>query len=208
MIVKTSKDEIQNYLTDASNYSGFCDAVYIPENAIETAEILKEHNRKKIPVTVSGNGTGLTGARVPEGGIVLSTEKLNKILEINTIGKFAVVEAGVLLSGFQNAVNVEGLLYPPDPTERNCFIGGTAATNASGEKTFKYGPTRDYVMELEIILANGHSLRLERGKQRADGFDLNLKTEEGEEYHIIIPDFRIPQVKNASGYFCKKIWMH
>lgn len=204
MIVKTSKDEIQNYLTDASNYSGFCDAVYIPENINETSEILKEHNRKKIPVTVSGNGTGLTGARVPEGGIVISTEKLNKILEINTIDKFALVEAGVLLSEFQNAVNVKGLLYPPDPTERNCFIGGTAATNASGEKTFKYGPTRDYIMELEIILANGQLLRLERGKQKADNFNLNLKTEEGEEYHIIIPDFRIPQVKNASGYFCKK----
>ena len=204
MIVKRSKDEIQNYLTDASNYSGFCDGVYIPENTNEISDLLKELSEKKIPVTISGNGTGLTGARVPEGGVVLSTEKLNRILEINTTGKFAVVEPGVLLSDFQKAANGKGLLYPPDPTERNCFIGGTAATNASGEKTFKYGPTRDYVIELEVLIADGQLLKLERGKEKADGFNLNLKTEKGNEYRITVPDFKTPKVKNASGYFCKK----
>jgi D-lactate dehydrogenase (cytochrome) len=204
MIIKSSNDEIQNYLTDASNFSGFCDAVYIPENVNEIPEILKEQNSRKIPVTISGNGTGLTGARVPQGGIVLSTEKLNKILEINTTGKYAVVEPGVLLSEFQNAVNAKGLFYPPDPTERNCFIGGTAATNASGEKTFKYGPTRDYVMELDLLLANGQLLKLQRGREKAEAFNLKLKTEDGEEYRIILPEFNIPQVKNASGYFCRK----
>jgi D-lactate dehydrogenase (cytochrome) len=204
MIIKTSQDEIQSYLTDASNYSGFCDAVYIPENAGEIAEFLKEQRGRKIPVTISGNGTGLTGARVPEGGVVLSTEKLNKILEISITGKYGVVEPGVLLSDFQNMVNSKRLLYPPDPTERNCFIGGTVATNASGEKTFKYGPTRDYIVELELLTADGHMLKLQRGKEKADGYKLKLKTEEGKEYDLIIPDYSMPQVKNASGYYCKK----
>ncbi len=150
MIIKTEQDEIQNYLIDASNTKGFCEAVYIPENVSEMAGIIKEANEKKHSVTISGNGTGLTGARVPKGGIVISTEKLNKIIEINLEEKFALVEPGVLLSELQDAVNSKGLLYPPDPTERNCFVGGTVATNASGARTFKYGPTRNYVEELEI----------------------------------------------------------
>lgn len=202
MIIKTSKDEIQNYLTDASNYSGFCDAVYIPENREETAILLKEMYSKKIPVTVSGSGTGLTGARVPEGGVVLSTEKLNRILEINTEEKSAVVEPGVLLSVLQAEVNSKALLYPPDPTERNCFIGGTVATNASGEKTFKYGSTRNYVLGLEVLLANGELLKLERGKEQSADYNLKLKTEEGTEFILTIPDFNIPKLKNAAGYFC------
>ncbi|MCH6574807.1 MAG: FAD-binding oxidoreductase, partial [Bacteroidetes bacterium] len=162
MIVKTQQDEIQNYLIDASNTKGFCEAVYIPQSVSEMTEIIKEANEKKHSVTISGNGTGLTGARVPKGGIVISTEKLNKIIEINLEEKFALVEPGVLLSELQDTVKQKGLLYAPDPTERNCFIGGTVATNASGARTFKYGPTRNYVEELEIILPDGDFLYLKR----------------------------------------------
>lgn len=104
MIIKTSLDEIQNYLVDASNFKGFCDAVYFPQNEIEISEILKEANNKKISVTVSGNGTGLTGARVPLGGIVISTEKLNQIIEINSKKFYAIVEPGVILSEFHEQV--------------------------------------------------------------------------------------------------------
>ena len=168
MIIKTEQDEIQNYLVDASNTKGFCEAVYIPENVSETGGIIKKANEKKHSITISGNGTGLTGARVPKGGIVISTEKLNKIIEINLEEKFALVEPGVLLSELQDAVNSKGLLYPPDPTERNCFIGGTVATNASGARTFKYGPTRNYVEELEIILPDGDFLFLKKGNNFAD----------------------------------------
>ena len=143
MIIKTSPDEIQNYLSDASNLKGKCDAVCFPENEMDVTDILKEANAKKIRVTISGNGTGLTGARVPQGGIVISTEKMNRIIEINENEKTATVEPGVILADFQKFINEKKLIYPPDPTERNCFIGGTVATNASGEKTFKYGPTRN-----------------------------------------------------------------
>ena len=83
MIIKTSPDEIQNYLSDASNFKGHCEAVYFPETESDVISILKEANEKKIKVTVSGNGTGLTGARVPQGRIVLSTEKMNHIIELN-----------------------------------------------------------------------------------------------------------------------------
>ncbi len=104
-------------------------------------------NRDRVPVTVSGAGTGTVGGRVAFGGIVLATDKLNRIKSIvhEERGGFAVVEAGVILSDLQRAVDQEGLLYPPDPTERGCFLGGTVATNASGARTFKYGPTRNYI---------------------------------------------------------------
>jgi len=204
MIIKTSPDEIQNYLTDASNLKGFCDAVYFPENESDVVEILKEANEKKIKVTVSGSGTGLTGARVPNGGIVIATDKLNRVIEINEKDKTATVEPGVILSDFQNLVNEKKLMYPPDPTERNCFIGGTVATNASGEKTFKYGPTRNYVLELNVVLANGELLKLKRGDLFAYNYSLRLKTESGSEYDLHLPDYSMPLTKNASGYFSQK----
>jgi len=204
MLIKNNPDEIQNYLADASNFKGYCDAVYFPENEKDISLILEEANDKKIPVTISGNGTGLTGARVPQGGIVISTEKLNKIIEINPAEFYAVIEPGVLLSEFQDIIKEKKLLYPPDPTEKNCFIGATVATNASGEKTFKYGPTRDYILELNIVLPDGDLLKLKRGDCKAEGFNMLLKTESGKALNVNIPDYKMPETKNAAGYYCKK----
>ncbi|MGE5431160.1 MAG: FAD-binding oxidoreductase [Syntrophomonadaceae bacterium] len=203
MIIKTSPDEIENYLSDAANVKGFCDAVYFPENENGVKEALKSALAKNAPVTVSGNGTGLTGARVPKGGVVISTEKMNKILEINKEEKYALIQPAVILKDFQEMVESQGLFYPPDPTERNCFIGATAATNSSGARTFKYGPTRNYVLELRVVLSNGETLHLTRGKEKAEGLKLDLKTEEGSLIKLDIPDYSMPQTKHAAGYFCK-----
>ena len=112
MIIKTAPDEIENYLSDASNFKGRCDAVYIPESVEEISGIMKKAYSNKTPVTISGNGTGLTGARVPLGGILVSTEKLNSIIEINKEQKYALVEPGVILDNLQNEVNARNLLYP------------------------------------------------------------------------------------------------
>ena len=204
MIIKKEQDEIQNYLVDASNTKGFCDAVYIPESVDEISTLLREANSNKLSVTVSGNGTGLTGARVPRGGIVISTEKLNSIIEINTDEMYVIVEPGVLLSELRDTLLSEDLLYPPDPTEWNCFIGGTVATNASGARTFKYGPTRNYVEELEILLADGDLLHLKRRENFAKGFTLVLTPSSGREIQISLPEYEMPKTKNASGYFCKR----
>ncbi len=204
MIVKTKPDEIQNYLTDASNFKGNCDAVYFPIKAEEISEILIDANKNKIPVTVAGNRTGLAGGSVPQDGIVISTEKLNKIIEINGKGLYAVLEPGVILADFQNVLREKNLLYPPDPTEKNCFIGGTVATNASGEKTFKYGPTRNFVMELEIILADGEKLILTRNDLKANNYFMKFKSQSNNSYEIEIPDIKMPDTKNASGFYCKK----
>ena len=203
MVVNNRIDEIQNFLSDASNYKGFCEAVYFPENTNDVSQILKEANDKRILVTIAGNGTGLTGARVPEGGIVISTDKLKKIIYIDTEKMYAVSEPGVLLSDLLSALKEKDLLYPPDPTENNCYLGGTVATNASGEKTFKYGPTRNYILELEIVLADGEILNLKRGECQADKFELHLKTESGKEINIHLPSYKMPAAKNSAGYFVK-----
>ena len=204
MIVKSEQNEIQDYLKDASNTKGYCDAVVFPENTTDIINILQDANKKKTKVTVCGNRTGLTGASVPKGGIVLSTEKMNKIFEINTKEKFAIVEPGVLLSDFLIEIKTKNLYYPPDPTELNCLIGGTVATNASGAKTFKYGPTRDFILGLDIILPKGENLKLDRGKIFANKNKLVLKTDSGKTYELNLPEMRSIQTKNAAGYFCKE----
>src|SRR5688572_1714570 len=140
----------------------------IPETVEEVSDVLAEANRDRTPVTVSGAGTGTVGGRVPFGGVVLATDRLNRIKQIDRANRLAVAEAGVILSDFQKAVESEGLLYPPDPTERGCFLGGTVATNASGARTSKYGPTRDYIHGLKVLLASGEVLELKRGKVQAD----------------------------------------
>ncbi|HEY3580532.1 MAG TPA: FAD-binding oxidoreductase, partial [Pyrinomonadaceae bacterium] len=155
----------------------------------EVAEVLASANRDRTPVTVSGAGTGTVGGRVPFGGIVLATDRLNRIKSIND--DRAVAEAGVILADFQRAVDQKGLLYPPDPTERGAFLGGTVATNASGARTFKYGPTRNYIERLKLALATGEVLDLRRG-----GIPLS------EILKIPLPTYRRPATrKNATGYF-------
>jgi len=203
MLIKKSQDEIQNFLTDASNFKGSCEAVYFPENVDEVISIIKDANKSKTKITVAGNGTGLTGARVPQTGIVISTEKLNKVLEINSERKFAVLQPAVILADLQNKVKVKNLFYPPDPTETNCFIGGTIATNASGAKTFKYGATRNFVEELNIILPEGELLKLKRGECKANHNILELITESNKVITLSLPSYKMPQTKNASGYFVK-----
>ncbi len=132
---------------------------------------------------------------------MISLERLNKIKEINKSDNFAIVESGVILNDFQKAVEAENFFYPPDPTEWSCQIGGTIATNASGARSFKYGATREFVEELEIVLANGEILRLKRGENFSkDGF-IELKTANGTKIKAKLPTYRQPNVrKNTSGY--------
>jgi len=197
MQTKSSPNEIQSFLSDASFIrEGHADRVVLPERVEEVAEILTSANRNHVAVTVSGAGTGTVGGRVAFGGIVLATDKLNRIKRITH--EYAVVESGVILSDLQRAVDQEGLLYPPDPTERGCFIGGTVATNASGARTFKYGPTRNYINALKVVLASGEVLDLRRGEVRADATGrIRVGTIE-----LKLPQYRRPATrKNATGYF-------
>jgi D-lactate dehydrogenase (cytochrome) len=206
MLTKWKTDEVQSFLADASNMrGGQASRVVFPENALEAAAVLAEATRERLPVTIAGAGTGIVGGRVPFGGIVLATSRLNRIKEIareDGTG-WATAGAGVMLADFQRAVGQRRLIYPPDPTEWSCYLGGTVATNASGARTFKYGPTRCFVRRLEIALATGEVVELRRGRIKAspDGF-LRLPLPGGRSIDARLPSYRMPQTrKGVSGYY-------
>jgi D-lactate dehydrogenase (cytochrome) len=206
MLVKSEQDEIQSYLTDASNTAGGrAERVLFPESAEEVARALAAAAQTGTSVTVAGAGTGIVGGRVPFGGVVLSTARLNGVGEFvrEGAGGRATVGAGVVLADFQREAKARGLLYPPDPTEWSCFVGGTVATNASGARTFKYGPTRAYVRRLRVALSTGDLLDVRRGEwfAGADG-TIKLPRGGGRRIEARLPSYRMPATrKHAAGYF-------
>ena len=209
MLIKSEQDEIQSYLADASNTAGGrAERVLFPESPEEVARALAAAALEGTPVTVAGAGTGIVGGRMPQGGVVLSTERLNRVGEIvreHGGGGRATAGAGVVLADFQREVKARGLLYPPDPTEWSCQLGGTVATNASGARTFKYGPTRTYVRALQVALTTGDLLELRRGElfAGADG-RLRVPLDGGRAVESRLPTYSMPATrKHAAGYFVR-----
>jgi glycolate oxidase len=150
------------------------DAVALPRSTKSVSAILRFANQHTIPVTARGGGYGYVGGCVPvRGGIVLSLERMNRIKEINRADFVAVVQPGVPTQQFQDAAEKLGLFYPPDPASRaHNFIGGNIATNAGGPRCLKYGVTRDYVLGLEVVLADGTLVRVGgRVHKNKTGFD-------------------------------------
>lgn len=135
--------------------------IVMPANTAEVSAILKLCNAHHIPVTTRGGGTGLSGGALPvKGGLVLWMKRFNQILEIDEANLQARVQPGVITQVFQEAVIDKGLYYPPDPSSRGtCFIGGNLAHNSGGPRAVKYGVTRDYVLDLEVVLADGQVMR-------------------------------------------------
>jgi D-lactate dehydrogenase (cytochrome) len=227
-IEKTTDPKVlESYFTDESRILvGYAKEVYFPTTEEQIAKILKEADKKGIRVTISGGGTGITGSRVPQGGIVLSTEKLTNLLgfeenlvkyeengikysvciafDVDTNEHYAIAPPGIPLDIFQKIVQSEGYFYPPDPTETTALLGGTVATNASGARTFKYGPTRDYVRRIRIVLTNGDVLDIKRNLVHAneDGIFVIMFTS-GKKAEIKLPSCTMPNVKNAAGYYVK-----
>ena len=137
------------------------EAVLQALTAEEVSAVLKYCNEHLIPVTPRGAGTGLCGGCVAiHGGIVLSTEKMKKVLEVDTRNMTATVEPGVLLMEFPKSLEGTGLFYPPDPGEKTATMGGNAMTNAGGMRAVRYGVTRDYVLGMQVVLADGSIMEL------------------------------------------------
>ena len=152
------------------------DAVALPHSTQSVSKILAFAHRHKIPVTPRGAGHGYVGGCVPlHGGIALSLERMKIVLEINPRDFVAVVQPAVVTADLQTAVEKQKLFYPPDPASRaKNSIGGNIATNAGGPRCLKYGVTRDYVLGLEVVLANGKICRLGgRTHKNKTGFDLH-----------------------------------
>lgn len=161
--VLSGAEEMSDYEHDEMTIYGLYrpEAVLLAQSAEEISAVMRHCNARRIAVTARGAGTGLCGGCVATaGGIVLSTERMKRVLEVDGKNMTATVEPGVLLMEFPKALEGTGLFYPPDPGEKTATMGGNAMTNAGGMRAVRYGVTRDYVLGMEVVLASGEILTL------------------------------------------------
>lgn len=173
--VTTAAAVLESHSTDKWYASHPPDVVVFAESTADVSAVMKFASEHRIPVTTRGAGYGYVGGCVPlQGGIVLSTAKMNRILGIYPEDGVAIVQPGVITGDLQKAANDRGWEYPPDPASlKDCSIGGNIATNAGGPRCLKYGVTRSYVLGLEVVLASGEILRTGgRLHKNKTGFDL------------------------------------
>jgi glycolate oxidase len=173
VIVEPGK--MEPYAQDAVKEKFPPEAVVFPRTSAEIAAILRLANEARFPVTARGGGVGYTGGAVPvEGGIVIGTDRMNTIREISADDLYVVAEPGVTTYALQQAVEAEGLFYPPDPASyKDSFIGGNIAENAGGMRSAKYGVTKHYVLGLEVVTPTGEIIKTGgRTSKNVVGFDL------------------------------------
>jgi len=166
---------LEAYGVDALKQGRRADLVVLPGSAREVAAIARLCNRARVPLVVRGGGTGYSGGAVPvQGGVVVSLERLNRILEIDEENLLARVQPHVITGDLQGAVERVGLFYPPDPASlRESTIGGNVAECAGGPRAFKYGTTRHYVLGLEAVLPTGRIIRTgSKAVKNVVGYDL------------------------------------
>ncbi|MBF0547916.1 MAG: FAD-binding oxidoreductase [Candidatus Riflebacteria bacterium] len=226
---KADLESIDRYLSDESKMRGTADAIFFPESTEEVAIILEEARKRMRTVTISGGRTGVAGGAVPNGGWLLSMEKMNKVSRFyldKVSGEYrVVVQPGIPLSSFRQMIlsgrfdfdktmpppaadelaqfrkETTRWMFPPDPTEPSAQLGGMVATNASGAKTFRYGPVRNYVKKAKVALAGGGLIDIDRGTCFFEsGKDLTLNYD-GRKITIPSPSYSIPQIKHACGYY-------
>jgi len=218
------------YLSDESRYGeGSAEVIFFPRNEAEVAAVLQEMNTQVTPVTIAGARTGLTGGAAPRGGVVLSLERMNTLLDLRYDEKlqewYLKAQPGVSLDEIQQTIEPKKLeslrsrcseavdrflhestdfFYPPDPTEMTAWLGGTIATNASGAASFKYGATRRWVHRLRVVLANGDVLDIRRGTHFASPEGIfQLQWTDGTQVTITLPSYSMPAGKNAAGLYSK-----
>ncbi len=173
--VLVEPEKVEPYGADAVKEKFPPEAVVFPESTAQMVEILKLANEYLFPVTARGGGVGYTGGAVPvDGGIVIGTDRMNKIIEINPDDLYVICQPGLTTFALQQAVEKYGLLFPPDPASyKDSFIGGNIAENAGGMRTPKYGVTKHSVLGLEVVTATGEIIRTGgRTVKNVVGFDL------------------------------------
>lgn len=203
MIIKRRKEEFLSYLEDTSNLKGEASSLFIPEQEEEVSQLLEDFSQKGIPVTLSAGGTGTTGGRVPFEGVILSIEKLNRILDIDPGKKIVKAQAGVVLQDLEKELNRFKLSLRGLPTEPLAFSGGAVSTCASGLKSFKYSSIRNYVAGLKICFSDGNIIEFHRGKifARKRKFDFTLKKKK---FKFKLPSYTTLDIKSSAGYYVKE----
>ncbi len=218
----TEAEIIEQYADDESNtfFAQGVEAVVFPESADDVAQVLREAGDAGTPVTVSGGGTGLTGARVATcGGVIMTMELMAHesghegfepvTVEHQGLRYTVMLDRDRLLAWCPPAITLDALdallapdlLFPPAPTEQSAMLGGAVAENASGARSFMHGATRRWIEALEVVLPTGELLRLRRGQVVADGRTLRFASEAGIEHEVTAPSYQMPQTKNAAGLF-------
>lgn len=229
-LIISISNEHEEYLRDESRKTGNADSISFPKTEADVIEILEQCRNENKKVTIQGARTGITAGAVPQGGHILNLSGMNRIEGLRYDPErgafFVTVQPGVLLADLRKAIsrkefdtngwqeqslkaldmmkNSGAYFFPPDPTETSASIGGMVACNASGACTYRYGPTRNYVEGLRVVLPDGSRLTLRRGENKANGRSFRLVTDTGRVIEGELPDYPMPNVKNASGYYIKK----
>ncbi len=173
--VSSMAEVLAEHGTDRWNFSHLPDVVVFAESRDDVVAVMGFAHEHNIPVTTRGAGVGYVGGCVPvKGGIALSVRRMDEILEVNVEDGVIVTQPGVITGNLQEAARKKGWYYPPDPASlKECSIGGNLATNAGGPRCLKYGVTKNYVLGLEVVLANGEVLEIgSRCHKNKTGFDL------------------------------------
>ncbi len=224
--IRPFTDEFEEYRRDESRSVGEAESISFPTSEDEVREILRELHGQGAPVTVQGARTGLAAGAVPHGGHVLNVSRMNRYLGLRKDEDgifYLAMEPGVVLSELRKHLAAKTLahtgwseeslaaleafeaapeqFFPTDPTEASACMGGIVACNASGARSYKYGPARPHVTALHVALSDGDLLVLRRGETFAEGRTLRLVTESGRELELSLPTYAMPATKNASGYF-------
>lgn len=184
--IVTDPEILGSYLTDASNLpGGHADALVRPRTVEEIQAVVRHCQRERVPLTVTAGRTSTTGGPVPFGGWLLSTEHLDRIVAIGH--DTATAQAGIHLGAFQDEIERRGRLFPPDPTSRyDCTLGAAIACNASGARSFRYGPTRPWIVALDVVLPTGELVHATRDTPIPADWP--------------VPSWVEPPVKTAAGY--------
>lgn len=218
------EENYPDYLKDESGFRGKgVEALFFPRSAENIAYVLREAEKRRKGVTLSGGRTGICGGAVPQGGYLISLERMQKILSLEVEdGEYLLkAESGIRLSELDQKLSSRSLgldgqienrlklsnrsyVYPPDPTETSATLGGSAATNASGARTFYYGPTRRYVVGLEVVLSSGELLRIRRGDVREEGGLFRVPKSDGKVLAIPAPTYAIPKSKHSAGFYSER----
>ena len=220
-------EEFQDYLRDESRSTGFAEYIEFPQTEEDLLQAVGRAKAEEMPITVQGARTGISGGAVPGGGLILNLTRMNKILGLrydgDSQGYSLRVQPGVILSELKemlekkqfdtqkwSAEDIEALqrlqqegawFFPPDPTEASASIGGMIACNASGARSFHFGPIRNFVTALRVLTAQGDVLDLKRSEHKANDYGFSLVSEAGNEYIGRVPSYPRILVKNAAGYY-------
>ena len=226
-LIRKMSPEYADFLFDESRTMGRADYIAFPSNEAEMAEVIRWCAERRIQLTAQGALTGLAGGASPAGGLILNLQRMNRILGIfrTEDGVFCLrVQPGLRLTQLRRALllkalDVSGwdevsletlrdiragqLFFPPDPTEPTASLGGMASCNACGARSVLYGCTRAHIRGLRVVLADGRTAELVRGRDRASGRDVCLPLTDGSFFRTELPDFETPPIKDA-GFFLRR----